>query len=99
MDISIRQLLSKMEAELEQARRTESDHVIREKLLVIKTLCDLVLDQEPNREPAPLKKAAQNGIDQYELQKMMGASKPVPSKPAEDRLKEDGANGDSLFDF
>ncbi|KZZ83782.1 MULTISPECIES: YwdI family protein [Bacillaceae] len=99
MDISIHQLLNKMEAELREARISGSDQAIREKLLVIKSLCDVVLDQEPVRYPE--KPKSESGISEYELQKMMGISKPASQKSlgTGERFKDEGANGSSLFDF
>ncbi|MBS2970918.1 YwdI family protein [Metabacillus sp. KIGAM252] len=101
MDISIHQLLNKMETELREARISDSDQAIREKLLVIKSLCDVVLDQEPARYPEKPKTVSESGVSEYELQKMMGISKPPSQKSlgTGERLKDEGANGSSLFDF
>ncbi|AZB40961.1 hypothetical protein CEF21_00590 [Bacillus sp. FJAT-42376] len=101
MDISIHQLLNKMEAELRQAKIAGSDQGIRDRLLVIKSLCDVVLEQEPDRSEEKPEPAEKNGISEAELQKMMGISKPSSSKimGTDGRLEDEGANGSSLFDF
>ncbi|MGD6816474.1 YwdI family protein [Metabacillus sp. 84] len=101
MDISIHQLLNKMEAEVQAAKAAGSSQSIREKLLVVKSLCDVVLDEEPAQAPVKPKTSNADSISEYELHKMMGLSKPSAPKTIHsgERLEDEGANGSSLFDF
>lgn len=92
MDIHISKLLAKMEKEIHQAMHGSSDSEVRERLLVVKSLCDLVLDEQPGETNVP-KQPSSNDFDSLQLQKMMGSSALTKKK------KEDDVNGDSIFDF
>lgn len=92
MDIHISKLLAKMEKEIHQAMHGSSDSEVRERLLVVKSLCDLVLDEQPG-ETNVRKQPSSNDFDSLQLQKMMGLSALTKKK------KEDDVNGDSIFDF
>lgn len=92
MDIHISKLLAKMEKEIHQAMQSSSDSEVRERLLVVKSLCDLVLDEKPG-ETYDMRQPSSNDFDSLQLQKMMGSS--ALSKKKE----EDDVNGDSIFDF
>lgn len=92
MDIHISKLLAKMEKEIHQAMHSSSDSEVRERLLVVKSLCDLVLDEKPG-EAYDTRQPSSNDFDSLQLQKMMGSS--ALSKKKE----EDDVNGDSIFDF
>jgi Family of unknown function (DUF5327) len=92
MDIHISKLLAKMEKEIQGAMHGSSDSEVRERLLAVKTLCDLVLEEQAEeryetKQPSPQ-------VDSLQLQKMMGASNFNNKKK-----EEDGVNGDSIFDF
>lgn len=90
MDISVSKLLNKMDAELIEAKKAETNAKIREHVYAIKAICELILEEsstvknvqvKPPTIPAP---TVMQPID----------------VPKQKRLKEDdGANGDSLFDF
>lgn len=99
MNIPISKLLSKMEAELIKAKNSLSDKEIREKVAVIQSLCELILENEKS-ESQPLSSPVSSGISQLELQKMMGnIPTVVKNQPSPSSSKEEDANGDSLFDF
>jgi len=88
-----------MEAELIKAKNSQSDKERRERIVVIQSLCELILD-EKSQQVQPIVSPSPSSINPAELQKMMGNMSTVvknQSKPAS--LKEDDANGDSLFDF
>ena len=97
MDIHISKLLAKMEKEVRMAMNGSSESEVRERLLAVKTLCDLVLEErsgESHGEPVKPKPQASQPleVDALQLQKMMGAS-------SFNKKKEEEDSGDSLFDF
>ncbi|WP_335871416.1 YwdI family protein [Bacillus sp. 2205SS5-2] len=92
MNISHQSILLRMEKEIEKAKRGAQ---VREHLHVIKALCEVLLEEESESELSPVA-----------FQKTVGNS-PTPQPSSESvvvtettKLKtDDGANGDSLFDF
>lgn len=89
-----------MEEELAKAKNSETDKEMREKLVVIQSLCEVILDEKSNSLNIPSQPP--NKMNPAELQKMMGnipvgaKQQPTISSPS---YKEEDANGDSLFDF
>lgn len=98
MNIHVSKLLQKMEEEIAKAKNSHSDKEIREKLVVIQSLCEVILDEKTSSVPMPSSTTAE--INQAELQKMMG-NLPIKKQPslASAPYREEDANGDSLFDF
>jgi Family of unknown function (DUF5327) len=98
VNIHVSKLLQKMEEELLKAKASDSDKEMTEKLNVIKSLCEVILDEKPNS--LNIASPAAKEINPAELQKMMG-NLPVKQQPTiiSSPLKENDANGDSLFDF
>ena len=103
MDISVSRLLDKIGDELNEAKKVSSEAKIRERAYAMKAICELILEESshsrstnestsqeqvmvsppPVREPLQVPQVVQ-----------------VPQVPLQNRLKtEDGANGESLFDF
>ena len=103
MDISVSRLLDKIGDELNEAKKVSSEAKIRERAYAMKAICELILEESthsrstnewisqeqvivsppPVREPLQVPQVVQ-----------------VPQAPLQNRLKtEDGANGESLFDF
>ena len=99
MNIHVSKLLQKMEEELDKAKKSDTDKELREKLVVIKSLCEVILDEKSSSLNIP--SPTSNEINQAELQKMMGNMSTVVKQPtiSSTPLKENDANGDSLFDF
>lgn len=82
--ISNEQLLIQIDKHLKHARISGSEQSVRESLVAIKALCDVALEvQIPSQ--APITKSVQS------------TSTILPTQPV--ALKEEDANGDSLFDF
>lgn len=86
MSISHERILRKMEEQLHKAKNTNHVPTIREHVQSIKSLCEVILEE------------------QEETVQSFTSDEPkvVSSQPVllEKRLKaEDGANGDSIFDF
>lgn len=83
-------LLDKIEEELKQAKQSDSEVRIREKIYAIKTLCELALEQETSRQ-RPMSSFPQSSP--IEPQRAVQYQQPAKMKV------DDEANGDSLFDF
>ncbi len=91
MNISVDQLLVKMEEELRLAKSCINEENLREKVYSIKILCELLLDEkQTNSVP---KASAAKGISRQ------GLSQPVSINQPKRLKMDDEANGDSLFDF
>lgn len=91
MNISVQQLLGKIEDELKQAKASGSEARIRESIHAIKALCELALDEKP-QAGQPVEKPV---IPVLPKEQIIPA---VQGQPR--RLKmDDDANGESLFDF
>lgn len=88
-----------MEEELFKAKNSETDKEMREKLVVIQSLCEVILDEKQNSLNIP--SPTPNEINPAELKKMMGNIPTVVKSPvtSSSPYKEKDANGDSLFDF
>ncbi|CAM4170633.1 YwdI family protein [Lederbergia lenta] len=95
MDISYEKLLEKMEFELKKARAAKDTVQIKGHIYALKALAELMLEEEKveYKEPSlPLR------------QPLVPPSSPVISEPlqtihSKPLETEDGANGNSLFDF
>lgn len=66
--------------------RTADPAKMRESVAAIRALCDLLLDEGPGKEQQPPRA-------------MPLTSPQVPSVSTVNKVKEEDANGDSLFDF
>jgi hypothetical protein len=97
MDISVSRLLDKIGDELNEAKKVSSEAKIRERAYAMKAICELILE-EPTHS---------RSTNEWTSQEQVIVSPPpvrepiqVPQAPLKNRLKtEDGANGESLFDF
>ncbi|HWO95514.1 MAG TPA: YwdI family protein [Bacillus sp. (in: firmicutes)] len=96
MNISITQLLEKMNEEVHQAIQeasTQKERSVRDRLAAIKALCELAMDeQEKTRVISPMPAA-------FVEQKPLIVSSQISSNTAKSTAISDGANGESLFDF
>lgn len=96
MNISVQQLLAKIEDQLREAKTSDSDARIRERVYAIKSLCELVLEQEGIENAA-----YQQPVQQPSFQPMQ-APITIPKQSIQtqtNKIKMDEGNGDSLFDF
>ena len=82
--ISNRQILMQIEKQLQEAKTASGEQSIRESLAAIKALCDVALTVPQTESPTVLPTPT-----------VKAATLTGPSTP----LKEDDANGESLFDF
>lgn len=99
MNISHQSVLSRIEQEVRKAKQAEKSDSVKQHIYTIKTLCEVMLDT-PNEAG---RQNFQPSITPPQIQPMV--QQPLPQKPAvtinqEEKLEtEDGANGDSIFDF
>ncbi|EJS61200.1 YwdI family protein [Bacillus nitratireducens] len=95
MQVSSDKVLNKMASEITKAKSSEGQKS-KEHLLVVRALCDLLLDEqvEPStyREPQ-----VQSQIIGSQPITTVQPVMPVSGEPV--YIKEEGANGNSLFDF
>ncbi|MGQ8854698.1 MULTISPECIES: YwdI family protein [Bacillus] len=95
MQVSSDKVLNKMASEIAKAKSSEGQKS-KEHLLVVRALCDLLLDEqvEPStyREPQ-----VQSQIIGSQPITTVQPVIPVSGEPV--YIKEEGANGNSLFDF
>jgi hypothetical protein len=82
MNISVKQILVKMDQELKLAL-LEDNEKVRDHLLVIRSLCDLVLQETPKSMPA---------VDSFSSHSLL-------KEPKKNVEADNEVNGDSLFDF
>lgn len=85
--ISNRQILLQIEKQLQEAKAVSGDQSIRESLAAIKALCDVALT-------VPLPESPKVHVPST----MMVTKSNVLTAPST-TLKEEDANGESLFDF
>ncbi|CAN2248871.1 MULTISPECIES: YwdI family protein [Bacillus] len=105
MNIHISALIQKMEEELKKAKTAELDEELKRSVAVVRSLCDVVLDQpetasapriQPSSTPSP---AAPPSTDQLMMEKMMGSAGLNKYRKQEKEKQEEDGNGESLFDF
>jgi len=102
LNIPIKNILSKIEQEAIKAKGSLSRDEVEARLLVIRSLCDVVLEtkEEQNDFTEIQDTTKTEDFSSLELEKMMGIQKPKkPSLTSTRVVEEDGANGDSIFDF
>ncbi|MFT4398886.1 YwdI family protein [Bacillus sp. SW14] len=105
MNIHISALIQKMEEELKKAKTAELDEELKRSVAVVRSLCDVVLDQ-PEAASAPLiqpsstsSPATPPSTDQLMMEKMMGSAGLKNYRKQEKEKQEEDGNGESLFDF
>ncbi|MET7019145.1 YwdI family protein [Bacillus mycoides] len=95
MQVSSDKVLNKMASEIAKAKSSEGQKS-KEHLLVVRALCDLLLDEQVGpstyREPQ-----VQSQIIGSQPITTVQPVMPVSGEPV--YIKEEGANGNSLFDF
>jgi len=85
MNITVNKIIDKMFVELQMAKNVGNSAKVRDHLLALRTLCDLVLDEAPVEKPV--------------IQQVVTTPMPSTNLPITAKLEEEDANGDSLFDF
>ncbi|MGM0837085.1 MAG: YwdI family protein [Bacillota bacterium] len=101
MSITLDKVLQRMQAELNRAHETGNLQKKRQHLAAVKSLCELALEediQQETRPAAPSMQPVTPTLATNNFAPTVQQSQPMnhfPSKP----MKEDEANGDSIFDF
>ncbi|OLS41259.1 YwdI family protein [Bacillus sp. MRMR6] len=101
MNISVNQLLAKIEEELKHAKISTKQESLREKVYSIKILCELLLDEKESKTEVPLHKAPayQPVLTQQPVMPRPIMQQPVSLNQVKKIEMDNEANGDSLFDF
>lgn len=94
MAISVNQLLLKMENELHKAKSAQGTSQLRENVHSIKVLCELILEENQSGVTGNLAGTTNSPA----VSKQTSTVVPVTSLTTQ-KLDEEEANGDSLFDF
>jgi len=84
--IPLSRVVTEIEKYVTGAKGKGDDQSIRESLLAIRALCDVVISEQPDMYPPIPSQVAQPTCA-------------VPTISVGKRMKEEEANGDSLFDF
>lgn len=99
MNISINKLLDKIGKELQEAKQAGSDAKIREHAYAMKALCELILEEPSHAGTEISRQAVPAPTVSFNQQPVSYQPQPVSFQPQKKLEVEDGANGDSLFDF
>lgn len=91
----MQKLLLKMEQELLEAKSSGTTAQVRERIQAIKTLCELVLDNQSGETKRDLIRS--NPVIPRIPQQTLAPS-PIQQQPQRLQIDEE-SNGDSLFDF
>ena len=85
-------VLEKMTRELNQVKTTADRNKVRDHLIAIRTLCDVVLEE------ATEDKQVSQPINQFSSPIISNEPKPLTIQNSS-KLEEEDGNGDSLLDF
>ncbi|WP_226669133.1 YwdI family protein [Metabacillus litoralis] len=104
MNIHVSKILTKMQDEIDKAKNSDLEHNIKEHIMIIQSLCDLIVENKSKAQtPTQLSSPISSEISPTELQKMMGniptVAKQKPGTEKSSTYKDEEANGHSLFDF
>ena len=92
--ISYEIVLASLEKHIARAKQADTEQQMREELSAIKALCDVVLNTATTQT-----KNAQTHQQQVQTVKSVSLTMPQSVIQNQPKLQEDGANGDSIFDF
>ncbi|EMI9088171.1 MULTISPECIES: YwdI family protein [Bacillus] len=95
MQISSDKILNKMANEIAKAKSSEGQKS-KDHLLVVRALCDLLLDEQAE-SPTYREPQIQSQVIGTQPITTVQPVMPVSGEPV--YIKEEGANGNSLFDF
>jgi hypothetical protein len=97
MNIPHHSVIKRMEQELVKAKSADKSQQIREHINSIKVLCEVLLEENNQgmgfNAPVQSQQTIPYATQQQPVQKPVSIQKEEPLKT------DDGANGDSLFDF
>nr|WP_106783417.1 YwdI family protein [Lysinibacillus timonensis] len=90
--ISFQTLLEEMEKHIRYAKEAKSNQQAREHLIAIRALCDVGLVEQNSNNTVTTANLEEN----ISLQPVQLKNTTLSSS---NKIREDGANGDSIFDF
>jgi hypothetical protein len=91
--IPLSRVVTEIEKHVSNAKSRGDDQSIRESLLAIRALCDVVLSDQPDVKPSSMP------IQIAQTSQIVSPPQALQTISAGERMKENDANGDSLFDF
>ncbi|WP_042221365.1 YwdI family protein [Oceanobacillus manasiensis] len=102
MAVANETIIQKMMKELQQAKTSKhDDRIVQQHVRNVQLLCDLFLEDEKSSQSEATTDV--DGISTEELKAMMGKevieTQPKKVMNQHSVLKEEDANGDSIFDF
>ncbi|MCC5803385.1 YwdI family protein [Rossellomorea vietnamensis] len=97
MNIPHQSLIKKIEHELGKAKTAEKSQQIREHVYSIKALCEVLLEENNGASAQSTFSQPQQTMPYF--QESQPVQKPVSIQKEEPLETDDGANGNSLFDF
>ncbi|MEG0258355.1 MAG: YwdI family protein [Lysinibacillus sp.] len=93
--ISYEVVIQQLEKQIVDAKSAKGEQQIREALTAVRALCDVVLAQ-PIRDQQPrIQEMTLNPV----IQQVLTVDSIAPAANASKIKEDDGANGDSIFDF
>jgi hypothetical protein len=100
MNISIDKLLHKIEEELKEAKGTNSDTKIRERVHAIKTMCELILEESTTITSTTPTSATVNQSPNLVVSNpaYRGQVASIPNQQ-ERLIIDEESNGESIFEF
>ncbi|MGR3766198.1 YwdI family protein [Rossellomorea sp. NS-SX7] len=98
MNIPHQSVIKRMEQELAKAKSAEKSQQIREHINSIKVLCEVLLEENSQGGSFTAPVQSQQTVP-YVPEQQQPVQRPVSIQKEEPLETDDGANGDSLFDF
>jgi C4-type Zn-finger protein len=100
MNISVEKLLHKIEEELKEAKGTNSDAKIRERVHAIKTMCELILEESTTVTSTTTTLADINKPSNLIVSNPTYRGQVASMPNQQERLIiDEESNGESIFDF
>ncbi|KSU60560.1 hypothetical protein AS034_17160 [[Bacillus] enclensis] len=99
MNIPHQSIIKQMERELAKAKSAEKSQQIREHINSIKVLCEVLLEENSQAGSFTAPIQPQQTVPYISAQQQQPERRPVQIQKEEPMETDDGANGDSLFDF
>ncbi|MBM7551826.1 YwdI family protein [Thalassobacillus pellis] len=111
MVITNASILKKMMKEIQEALEDGRSSTVRERVRAIRLLCDLVLEEDEDEnaitshENVTKRKESPSEVNEptaEEIRQMMGedhVNKRQKTEKSSNRMEDDDANGESIFDF
>ena len=101
MNISVEKLLHKIEEELKEAKGTNSNAKIRERVHAIKTMCELILEESTTVTSSTTTTSATANNASNLIVSNPAYSGQVASMPNQQErlIIDEESNGESIFDF